>query len=244
MGDQCSEDARIRDVQRLYDARLREVRFRFRIDRAVQVAIAVGPALLLVSLVVCVLALTGESCERPVLADSGEGTHRSESAPSAAIVAAPQAPLTSAGELASRMQRWQPTWRERHAGELAEVAGAIVDGCARAPWPAPDRCVALTTALAFRESSFRVTAVGARGEIGLLQIMGAALQGETRETAADPQRNVELGLRWLAASAEVCRIAGWSGRPDFEERVLSKYAGLSCVPSRGARLVLRWAGEL
>lgn len=143
--------------------------------------------------------------------------------------------------LAARFMVWQPLWRPRRAGELEVVAAAVMRACHAAPWPTPERCPDLLLALAFKESSLRSDAVGRRGEIGLVQLMpGAALAGETRADAADPERNLSLGLSWLRRAALLCRMAGHGG----DEAALSVYAGLRCGPSRGAKLVLRWESEL
>lgn len=151
------------------------------------------------------------------------------------------APDAAAFALAARMQAWQPTWRERHPGELAEVATAIVAGCRVTPWPSAERCPDLLGALMFKESTWRVTALGRRGEIGLMQLLpGVATSGETRAAAADPVVNVRLGLTHLRRCAMLCTLAGHS----TVEAAVSTYAGLRCRPSRGASLVMRWEREL
>lgn len=143
--------------------------------------------------------------------------------------------------LAGRFAAWQPLWRERHPGELAEMASAVLRACRENPWPSAERCPDLLLALAFKESSLRANARGRRGEIGLVQLMpGAATAGETREAAADPDVNLRLGLTWLRRCAALCRMAG----RDSVEAALSAYAGMRCGPSRGAALVLRWETAL
>ena len=143
--------------------------------------------------------------------------------------------------LAARFEAWQPTWRERHPGELAEVTSAVLLVCRASPWPTAERCPDLLLALAFKESSLRANARGRRGEIGLVQLMpGVATAGETREAAADPETNLRLGLAYLRRCALLCRMAD---KPNVEA-ALSVYAGLRCGPSRGGALVLRWEAEL
>lgn len=147
-----------------------------------------------------------------------------------------------ARDLARLARRWQPLWRGSDA-ELVAVAGAIVRGCADNPWPDAERCQAQLLALAFRESSWRVGATGARGEVGLLQLHGRALAGRSLEEAREPATNVRLALEWLHVATRACERAGWR-RSRLVERSLSNYAGLGCARSRGARMVMRWAAQI
>lgn len=153
----------------------------------------------------------------------------------------PPAPVDGeAFALAARMRAWQPLWRARHAGELEEVTAAVVRACRAAPWPSPERCPDLLLALCFRESSLRADAVGALGEVGVAQLHGPALAGETREAAMDLDTNLRLALAWLRRSAFHCHLAG----RDSVEAAISMYGSGRCRSYRGARLLLRWEAAL
>lgn len=149
-------------------------------------------------------------------------------------------PDAEAFALVARLRAWQPTHRERHAGDLAAVAAAIVSACHADPWPDAARCPYLLASLTFRESSWQSKAIGRRGEMGLGQLHGAALAGESRESAMDPDVNLRLTLAWLRRCSALCRLA----EHGEDEAALSAYAGLRCRPSRGAAMVLRWERDL
>ena len=151
----------------------------------------------------------------------------------------------AARALAGAAVAWQPT-RAADANLLRSIAGHAIDACAQMTEPVPDRtrCPALIVAIAFRESSWRPDAVGRLGPLGLLQVHGVATEGLPREQVLDPGTNVGLGARWLDRCALQCRAEGAAERPRFAERVLSAYAGLGCVPSRAARLVLGWTNRI
>lgn len=152
----------------------------------------------------------------------------------------PAAPDAEAFALAARMRAWQPLRVERVPGELDAVAVAIVTACRADPWPTPERCPDLTAAIAFRESSWDVNAVGARGERGLMQLHGIALAGEGREAAMDAAVNVRLGLAHLRRAQVMCRFVG---RGDVST-ALGAYGSGRCRSYRGSRLVERWEQEL
>lgn len=153
----------------------------------------------------------------------------------------PAAPDAEAFALASRLAAWQPTWRPVREGELEAVAVAIVTACRRDPWPTPERCPDLLGALAFRESSFRANAIGARGEVGLFQLLpGVALAGETRASALDPEVNARLALAHLRRSESLCTLAG---RPGVSV-ALGMYGSGRCRAYRGSRLLERWEAEV
>lgn len=158
---------------------------------------------------------------------------------SAGSIAAAPAPDPEAFALQARMRAWRPTWAGSDA-ELAEVAVAVVQACRANPWPDPARCPDLMAVLVFRESSFRVGAIGARGEVGLAQLHGLALAGESPAAALDPDVNLRLALAWLRRSAMMCRIAG----DDSVEAALSAYGSGRCRVYRGARMLLRWEAEI
>jgi hypothetical protein len=145
--------------------------------------------------------------------------------------------------LARAARTWQPLWRGEES-QLLEIATAIHEECGRNPWPDAERCPSLLMAIAFKESSWDPSAIGGRGEVGLMQIHGRALAGVSPSDAAAIRTNLRLGLAWLNQSAERCRHAGWEHRRDFDERVLGAYASGECSPSRGGRLALRWARQL
>lgn len=154
-------------------------------------------------------------------------------------------PPGDADRLAAAMLAWQPT-RARDADEIREYAGVFVAACeaARSPLPTREECPSLLAAIAFRESSWRETARGSRGEVGLMQLHGLALGALRRhpERAEDPATNVRLGVAWLTYAQHVCRRS--KTRSDHAERALSAYGGLGCEPSAGARRALRWAAEI
>lgn len=148
----------------------------------------------------------------------------------------PADPDPEAFALVARMRAWQPTWRETRPGELEAVASAIVTACRRDPWPDAARCPDLLGALTFRESSWRADAVGARREVGLAQLHGAAMAGETRESAAEPATNLRLALAWLRHAQSMCRLAG---KGDVST-ALGMYGSGRCRTYRGSRLLERW----
>lgn len=104
---------------------------------------------------------------------------------------------------------------------LAEAAAQRVD-----PW--------VVAAVAFRESGFDPTVTGARGELGVMQILpnGAALSvcPELLGRLRDPAANIRCGVRILAHSLRVCGHYLAFG--------LSRYNGLACRRSRYASKVL------
>jgi hypothetical protein len=140
--------------------------------------------------------------------------------------------------VSSGLSRAAALWQPTRISDGAFVADVVERSCQGRSLP---RCAPLVLALSFRESSWRHEALGRRGEVGLMQLHGAALSGVARERAMEPRTNVALGVAWLEVAAERCRRAGWGGS---EERLLSAYAGLGCARSRGARLVVKWADEI
>lgn len=222
----------------LYAHRMRQ----WRTDERIALARGIVPFALGLAVFLACMWLAGQGCgdvhAEPTPAAVEELPHPSASQET------PAAPDVEAFALAMRMRAWQPTWQERTPGELAAVASAIVTGCRRDPWPDRERCPDLLAALAFRESSWRVAAIGARGEAGLLQLHGAALAGEGRRDALDPDVNVRLGLAWLREAERTCARAGWGRRADFDARVLGAYGGSGCRATRGARMALRWADQI
>lgn len=89
-------------------------------------------------------------------------------------------------------------------------------------------------AIIARESMFNSSAVGSRGEIGLMQIKPDALAATVcRDLTlflAEPWANIRCGVRILRRAARRC-----SG---LIEHALSAYNGRSCGPSRYSRKVL------
>lgn len=82
----------------------------------------------------------------------------------------------------------------------------------------------LLTAMSYRESSFRPTAVGwKRGEVGLLQIHGRALTTCPHKDEIDePANQLLCGSRWLKVAFDTCGET-WEG-------ALTAYASGKCKP--------------
>lgn len=70
----------------------------------------------------------------------------------------------------------------------------------------------LIAVMIYRESSVMPEVVGrSHGEVGFLQLHGAALQGYSRkEVQNNPELGVILGLRWLSRAVRVCHPDGLS----------------------------------
>jgi soluble lytic murein transglycosylase-like protein len=123
--------------------------------------------------------------------------------------------------------------------QLATYAVDVTQGS----WVDP----ALLVAISWRESRWRDDALGAAGEIGLMQLLGPeARQGYTRAAVAEsPSLNLWLGVRHLERSKLACG--------DLQSALL-QYASGSCSgpsdPEAKARAiasvmrVLRWRREL
>jgi soluble lytic murein transglycosylase len=96
----------------------------------------------------------------------------------------------------------------------------------------------IVAAIIARESQFNQTAIGKRGELGLMQLLrgGAIPSGVYLSDAAlmHPRRNIHLGCAYLAKM--ICACGG-----DVRAG-LSRYNGGRCRNSRYAREVLRAAG--
>jgi hypothetical protein len=94
----------------------------------------------------------------------------------------------------------------------AELAGWIAEASGRHGIPG-----LLVTAIVYRESSFRPGAVGsARGEVGLMQVHGAAARGCELDTG---RGQIDCGTKWLAACKQKCGSV---------ERSLTAYAIGKC----------------
>jgi hypothetical protein len=112
----------------------------------------------------------------------------------------------------------------RDADYRAEIATAI---CAEAE--EHDIPPALLASMAFYESSFDSRAVGKIGEVGLLQVHGAAAVGCDLDTVAG---QVACGAAWLARWRDACpKVHGW-------EQPLIGYASGACGTS-SMRLIQR-----
>ena len=85
----------------------------------------------------------------------------------------------------------------------SEIAAAICAEAEEHSIPAE-----LLASMAFHESSFDTAAIGTRGEIGLLQVHGAAAAGCELESV---QGQVACGAAWLARWREMCPAGGWYG---------------------------------
>ena len=86
----------------------------------------------------------------------------------------------------------------------SEVAAAI---CAEAE--EHDISAELLASMAFHESSFSTEAIGTRGEVGLMQVHGAAAAGCELESV---RGQVACGAAWLARWRDLCpKGRGWYG---------------------------------
>jgi soluble lytic murein transglycosylase-like protein len=122
----------------------------------------------------------------------------------------------------------------RHPGcqtpYVREVAGAIRSASDEFHVPAE-----IIAAVARHESGFKQFTIGARGEVGLMQVMrGGAVQGDfarlPNQHLADIHLNVWLGTAYLAKFAHKCRSPNlW----------LTPYNGGRCVVSRYSTAVLK-----
>jgi soluble lytic murein transglycosylase-like protein len=63
------------------------------------------------------------------------------------------------------------------------------------------------------ESRCIATAIGALGEIGLMQLLGVARNGLSRRALLDPRTNILTGARWLSLREVDCggQVSGLSG---------------------------------
>jgi hypothetical protein len=136
--------------------------------------------------------------------------------PVAPAPCAPRSPhdpalVAAADRLADAMLAWQPLVRNRRGGEafVRELAGidvAVVEAkrCAERPLLSLEKDPFLLAAIQFHESSWRPGVVGGRGELGLMQVHGVALQGLRRDAALDPATNVRLGYEYLLRCRRIC----------------------------------------
>ena len=99
----------------------------------------------------------------------------------------------------------------------------------------------LVVALIERESGWHEGAIGAKGELGLGQLLphSDAIRGYERHPSAVLKApiNIRLTVAWMAHKRAACRTADpvtW----------LSAYKGLRCGPSRYSRWIVARAGEL
>lgn len=239
-----NRDARIAEEQRrrrettdLYARRVKERQREQRIDAAISLAKGAAPLLLGLTLFALLVAWLGNGCGDVVHADEGADLAGPSDGPEAPTPIG-VGPLVDAEAFAlhARMRAWQPTWRARRDGELEAVALAIVRACRHNPWPTAERCPDLLGALAFRESSWRADAIGARLERGLFQLHGIARGGESDAELLDPEVNARLALVHLRRAEAHCRIVG---RGDVSTS-LGCYGSGRCRAYRGSRLLERW----
>jgi soluble lytic murein transglycosylase-like protein len=111
-----------------------------------------------------------------------------------------------------------------------EVAAAITGASRKYEIDAP-----VIAAVIYHESAFRARCRGARGEIGLMQIMRGGAVPRRLDRLSDQRLqsialNINIGTRYLAHVARVCK-----GPPLYW---LSRYNGRPCRPSRYSRGVL------
>jgi soluble lytic murein transglycosylase-like protein len=107
--------------------------------------------------------------------------------------------------------------RLSHHLNSPEAAAAFISEV-RAVSAEHDVPAALILAVSFRESSWKTTAVGGLGEVGIMQTHGVASRGCELLTR---RGQLDCGTRVLAESLRVC--GSW-------ERALSRYATGQCKP--------------
>ena len=105
----------------------------------------------------------------------------------------------------------------RHHLNDAEARAAFVAEL-RATGAAHDVCPALLAVVSFLESSWKTTARGTIGEIGIMQIHGVAAEGCKLDTR---RGQLDCGARALRTSFEAC--GSWHG-------ALTRYATGQCKP--------------
>ncbi len=135
------------------------------------------------------------------------------SPPPRCVVRGPDDPAlrAQADRLARAMLAWQPLVRNRRGGEvwvrdLALIDVAVVESkrCSETALLSLEKDPYLLAAIQFHESSWRPAVVGGRGELGLMQVHGVALQGLRRDAALDPATNVRLGYEYLLRCRSIC----------------------------------------
>jgi hypothetical protein len=97
-----------------------------------------------------------------------------------------------------------------HRREMAELIAQAADA-ANVPR-------GLLTVIAYRESSFNMEAIGAIGEVGLVQVHGIAARGCDLSTAFG---QLSCGSAWLRRGFELCGGESW-------DRALTAYATGKC----------------
>jgi len=132
------------------------------------------------------------------------------------------------GKLARAMLAYQPLVRRRENGEawirtlaLHDVAAVERMRCEEKPILSRAEDPYLLAAIQFHESSWRPEVVGQRGELGLMQVHGVALQGLRRDAAIEPETNIRLGYEYLL----LCRRMCGDGPPEL---ALGAFASGAC----------------
>lgn len=99
----------------------------------------------------------------------------------------------------------------------------------------------LVVALIERESGWHEGAIGARGEIGLMQLLphSAATKGYEHHLSAlfKPPVNIRVGVAWMARKRQACRTAD-------PVKWLSAYKGIGCRPTTYSRAIVARAAAL
>ena len=119
--------------------------------------------------------------------------------------------VEESAKLARAMLAYQPLVRRRpdgkdwvHALALHDVHTVEALRCAEKPLLSRAEDPYLLAAIQFHESSWRPGVVGRRGELGLMQVHGVALQGLRRDAAIEPGTNVRLGYEYLLRCRRLC----------------------------------------
>ena len=128
-----------------------------------------------------------------------------------------------------------PHWTSDKSKERAHKFAAIIVEESEAVQPKIDPF--LVTAIAFKESSFRHKVKGARGEVGLMQILpkGAltrTIERTTKKQLMDVRANVRMGVGHLSYWQKRCG-------PDNMDKWLSAYNTGRCKKTTYAKRIRR-----
>lgn len=152
-------------------------------------------------------------------------------------------------QLVSKLSHWKPVQARRLNKQLPSWSYAWIKACEEMKSPRfveRNRCPALMAAIAYRESSWNPRARGRRGEVGLNQLMPhifrALFPAKGIRDLWDPVENILMAGKFLDMVKRPC--LSYKDRPDFTERVLSKYGGAGCRHTFGARRAIGWANEI
>jgi soluble lytic murein transglycosylase-like protein len=125
-----------------------------------------------------------------------------------------------------------PHWKTEKAVTRARNYATIIVEESQAVQPPIDPF--LVVAIIFKESSFRANVKGARGEVGLMQIMphGTLTRSITKESMTDVRANIRVGIGHLHYWQERCG-------PDDMDLWLSAYNAGKCKRTKYSRRIRR-----